>query len=226
MRRVRALEPRMARLWDAIKALKAYIAQLCRRKRLSLRRKERIGDSRRIARADEVHQRVPLRPLRGSAYGLGQPDAFGTGAFRGRRFRERRDRADAAEAGAGPRVKVFRTGPCARICGWMRDLTPKEGSLAERGCAEVPPTRHVQPWAVPPPTPNAPLRKEVEREAGDPEGNLVIVERVARKRQHHFSCREYGWVGTAHRFGASTAWTDGTRKMGKLQMEICLDCTV
>ena len=26
----------------------------------------------------------------------------------------------------------------------MRDLTPKEGSLAERGCAEVPPTRHVQ----------------------------------------------------------------------------------
>jgi hypothetical protein len=94
----------------------------------------------------------------------------------------------------------------------MRDLTPKEGSLAERGCAEVPPTRHVQPWAVPTPTPNAPLRKEVEREAGDPEGNLVIVERVARKLQHHFSCREYGWVGTAHRFGASTAWIDGTRK--------------
>ena len=161
-----------------------------------------------------MHQRVPLRPLRGSAYGLGQPDAFGTGAFRGRGSRERRDRADAAEAGAGPRVKVFRTGPCARICGWMRDPTPKEGSLAERGCAEVPPTRHVQPWAVPTPTPNAPLRKEVEREAGDPEGNLVIVERVARKRQHHFSCREYGWVGSAHRFGASTAWTDGTRKNG------------
>ena len=122
---------------------------------------------------------------------------------RGRRSRERRDRADAAEAGAGPRVKVFRTGPCARICGWMRDLTPKEGSLAERGCAEVPPTRHVQPWAVPTPTPNAPLRKEVEREAGDPEGNLVIVERVARKLQHHFSCREYGWVGSAHRFASA-----------------------
>ena len=179
MRRVRALEPRMARLWDAIKALKAYIAQLCRRKRIGLRRKERIGDSRRIARADEVHQP------------------------QGRRFRERRDRADAAEAGAGPRVKVFRTGPCARICGWMRDLTPKEGSLAERGCAEVPPTRHVQPWAVPTPTPNAPLRKEVEREAGDPEGNLVIVERVGRKRQHHFSCREYGWVGSAHGFAST-----------------------
>jgi hypothetical protein len=62
----------------------------------------------------------------------------------------------------------------------------------------------------------------VEREAGDPEGNLVIVEKCAcreairlpeaegrapkgpqgaaveRKRQHHFSCREYGWVGSAH----------------------------
>ena len=85
----------------------------------------------------------------------------------------------------------------------MRDLTPKEGSLAERGCAEVPPTRHVQPWAVPTPTPNAPLRKEVELEAGDPEGNLVIVERVARKRQHHFSRREYGWVGTGHRFAST-----------------------
>ena len=46
--------------------------------------------------------------------------------------------------------------------------------------------------------PNTPLRKEVEREASDPEGNLVIVERVARKRQHHFSCREYGWDGSAH----------------------------
>ena len=52
--------------------------------------------------------------------------------------------------------------------------------------------------------PNTPLRKEVERETGDPEGNLVIVERVARERQHLFSCREYGWDGTAHRF-ASTA---------------------
>lgn len=178
-RRKRALEPRMARLFSAIKALKAYIAQFGRRKRLSLRRKERIGDSRRIARADEVHQP------------------------QGRRFRERRDRADAAEAGAGPRVKVFRTGPCARICGWMRDLTPKEGSLAERGCTEVPPTRHVQPWAVPTPTPNAPLRKEVEREADDPEGNLVIVERVERKCQRCFPYWEHGWDGSAHRFAST-----------------------
>ena len=53
------------------------------------------------------------------------------------------------------------------------------------------------------PTPNAPLRKEVEREADDPEGNLVIVKRVERKRQHHFSCREYGWVGSAHRFAST-----------------------
>ena len=72
----------------------------------------------------------------------------------------------------------------------------------------------VQRWAVPAPTPNAPLRKEVERETGDPEGNLVIVERVAHECQRLFSCREYGWVGTAHRFGASTAWIDGTRKNG------------
>ena len=56
----------------------------------------------------------------------------------------------------------------------------------------------VQRWAVPAPTPNAPLRKEVERETDAPEGNLVIVERCARERQRLFSCREYGWVGSAH----------------------------
>ena len=77
MRRVRALEPRMARLWDAIKGIHCsrYLqnlvgwrvptpprraedsppyqvyrgfanasAQLCRRKRIGLRRKERIGN--------------------------------------------------------------------------------------------------------------------------------------------------------------------------------------
>ena len=56
----------------------------------------------------------------------------------------------------------------------------------------------VHGWAVPAPTPNAPLRKEVERETDAPEGNLVIVERCARERQCLFSCREYGWVGSAH----------------------------
>ena len=56
----------------------------------------------------------------------------------------------------------------------------------------------VQRWAVPAPTLNAPLRKEVERETDAPEGNLVIVERCARERQRLFSCREYGWAGTAH----------------------------
>ena len=30
--------------------------------------------------------RVPLRPLRGSGFALGQPDAFGAGAFPLRRF--------------------------------------------------------------------------------------------------------------------------------------------
>ena len=33
---------------------------------------------------------------------------------------------------------------------------------------------------------------------GAPEGNLVIVERCVHERQRLFSCREYGWVGTAH----------------------------
>ena len=77
-----------------------------------------------------------------------------------------------------------------------------------RSVADAP----VQRWAVPTPKLDAPLRKEVERETGDPEGNLVIVERVAHERQRLFSCREYGWVGSAHvlnstRYGtlASTA---------------------
>ena len=56
----------------------------------------------------------------------------------------------------------------------------------------------MQRWAVPAPTLNAPLRKEVERETDAPEGNLVIVERCARERQRLFSCREYGWAGSAH----------------------------
>ena len=65
----------------------------------------------------------------------------------------------------------------------------------------------VQGWAVPTPKQDAPLRKEVEREMGDPEGNLVIVERVAHECQRLFSCREYGWVGTAH---VLTSTQDGT----------------
>ena len=69
------------------------------------------------------------------------------------------------------------------------------GGAGMRQCAADAP---VQGWAVPTPKLDAPLRKEVEREMGDPEGNLVIVERVAHERQRLFSCREYGWVGTAH----------------------------
>ena len=68
------------------------------------------------------------------------------------------------------------------------------GAGMRRSAANAP----VQRWAVPAPTPNAPLRKEVERETDAPEGNLVIVERCARERQRLFSCREYGWVGSAH----------------------------
>ena len=61
----------------------------------------------------------------------------------------------------------------------MRKTTPKEESLAEWGCAEVPSTRPCNGGQYRSPTPNAPLRKEVEREADDPEGNLVIVEKCA-----------------------------------------------
>ena len=32
----------------------------------------------------------------------------------------------------------------------------------------------------------------------DPEGNLVIVERVVHESQRHFPYWEHGWVGSAH----------------------------
>ncbi|MBO5939887.1 MAG: hypothetical protein J6R18_01655, partial [Kiritimatiellae bacterium] len=32
----------------------------------------------------------------------------------------------------------------------------------------------------------------------DPEGNLVIVERVVHENQRHFPYWEHGWIGTAH----------------------------
>ena len=72
MRRVRALEPRMARLWDAIKALKAYIAQLCRRKRIGLRRKERIGDSGQALHGPTAREKMgKLQPLSGVCFSRG-----------------------------------------------------------------------------------------------------------------------------------------------------------
>ena len=43
----------------------------------------------------------------------------------------------------------------------MRGLTPREGSLAEQGCAVVPPTRLVQPRAASAPTRNGPMRKKI-----------------------------------------------------------------
>ena len=45
---------------------------------------------------------------------------------------------------------------------------------------------------------NTPSRKLPEREMGDPEGNLVIVERVEHECQRRFSHWEYRWVGSAH----------------------------
>ena len=85
-----------------------------------------------------------------------------------------------------------------RLCGWMHKLTPNEKSEAKWGCAEEPPYAPVHGWAVPPPKLDGPLRKVAEREADDPEGNLTIVEWGVRKRQRCFSCREYGWGGSAH----------------------------
>ena len=80
----------------------------------------------------------------------------------------------------------------------MHKLTPNEKSEAEWECAEEPPYAPVHGWAVPPPKLDGPLRKVAEREADDPEGNLTIVEWGVRKRQRCFSCREYGWGGSAH----------------------------
>ena len=67
MRRVRALEPRMARLWDAGCVLKACIAQCGRRKHSGLRRKEEIGNITTYSaggRGASAAGRGALRPLR------------------------------------------------------------------------------------------------------------------------------------------------------------------
>ena len=102
-------------------------------------------------------------------------------------------------------------------CGWIHNLTPNEKSLAEWGCDEVPPTRPCMGGQYRPRKPNAPLRKEVERETDAPEGNLVIVERCARERQRLFSCREYGWVGTAH---VLTSTQDGAVEQLRKRKEV------
>ena len=46
----------------------------------------------------------------------------------------------------------------------------------------------------------------------DPEGNLVIVERVVHESQRHFPYWEHSWVGTAH---IQTSTQDGTVEQGK-----------
>ena len=50
----------------------------------------------------------------------------------------------------------------------------------------------------------------------DPEGNLVIVERVVHENQRHFPYWEHGWVGTAH---VLTSTQDGAVKQ-KEQKEV------
>ena len=46
--------------------------------------------------------------------------------------------------------------------------------------------------------PSTPSRKAPECEVDDPEGNLVIVERVVHENQRRFPDWEHGWGGTAH----------------------------
>ena len=80
--------------------------------------------------------------------------------------------------------------------------TPGVSALRASRTQETP----VHPWAVPTPTPNAPSRKVTEREMDDPEGNLVIVERVGHESQRRFPYWEYGWVGTAHSTEQHCIW--------------------
>ena len=61
----------------------------------------------------------------------------------------------------------------------MPKLTPKETALAERGCDKVPPTRPCMGGQYRLRKPSTPSRKAPECEVGDPEGNLVIVEKCA-----------------------------------------------
>ena len=79
------------------------------------------------------------------------------------------------------------------------DASQGERATEGRRCARAERRKRlVQPWAVPAPQLNAPSRKVLEREMDDPEGNLVIVERVGHESQRRFPYWEYGWVGTAH----------------------------
>jgi hypothetical protein len=60
------------------------------------------------------------------------------------------------------------------------DASQGERATEGRRCARAERRKRlVQPWAVPTPQRNAPLRKGVEREMDAPEGNLVIVEKCA-----------------------------------------------
>ena len=126
--------------------------------------------------------------------------------------------ASATGPGIPARGGIAQTGAEAwrRACGRYSD--PSHAAAYAHGCAILRRKRnHWRSGDVPKyrqrascnggqyrsPTPNAPLRKEVEREMDAPEGNLMIVERCIHERQHHFSCREYGWVGTEHRFAST-----------------------
>ena len=94
-------------------------------------------------------------------------------------------------------------------CERLRNLTPKETALAERGCDDVPPTRPCMGGQYRLRKPSTPSRKAPEYEVGDPEGNLAIVERVVHENQRRFPDWAHGWGGTAH---VLTSTHDGTVK--------------
>jgi len=68
----------------------------------------------------------------------------------------------------------------------MAHLTTKSRRECRRCARAERRKRLVQPWAVPTPTLSAGSRKWAECEMDDPEGNLVIVERVGHENQCPF----------------------------------------
>ena len=76
------------------------------------------------------------------------------------------------------------------------------------GMRRVSPTRPCMGGQYRPRKPSTPSRKAPECEVDDPEGNLVIVERVVHENQRRFPDWEHGWGGTAH---VLTSTQDGGR---------------
>ena len=66
--------------------------------------------------------------------------------------------------------------------------------------------------------PSTPSRKVPECEVGDPEGNLVIVERVVHENQRCFPDWEHGWGGTAHVLTSTQDGAEEQKEQKKLSI--------